>query len=81
MNNTFRNLPKQSLPGIPEDTRKSSESNADLDGEKWCIESGDANLIENLQASVRKSQTEHDRESSLSRSGASLNSGKICHPR
>ncbi|CAA7406278.1 unnamed protein product [Spirodela intermedia] len=73
-NNTFRNIPKQSLPGIPEYARKSSESNADLDGDKWCVGSGEANLVENLQSSVQKSQTDHARNSLLSRSSASLNS-------
>ncbi|KAG1371606.1 copine family protein 2-like [Cocos nucifera] len=65
VNSTFGKAEASSLPGIPEDTRKSTESTSTLDGDPLVLENLEVELFENVRASIQKSLAKDENASNV----------------
>lgn len=63
---------KHVLPCIEEETHRSSDSMSTLEGDCLSLASLEADLFEDIRASIQKSSKVSDKESSVSKAGALL---------
>ncbi|XP_010907520.2 uncharacterized protein [Elaeis guineensis] len=80
VNSTFGKAEASSLPGIPEDTRKSTESISTLDSDTLVLENIEVELFENVRASIQKSLSKDENASKLVDSCKTKEHGELNAP-
>ncbi|XP_074572005.1 uncharacterized protein LOC141828472 [Curcuma longa] len=77
VNSTFKKTEVRSLPMILEDTRKSSESTSTFDNDSWALENVEADLFNNVKASIQKSFGSGDKVSRLIKPSKKITSALV----
>lgn len=80
VNSTFGKAEASSLPGIPEDTRKSTESTSTLDSDTSALEKIEVELFENVRASIQKSLGKDENASNVVDSCMTKEHGELSTP-
>ncbi|XP_008789037.2 copine family protein 2-like isoform X2 [Phoenix dactylifera] len=80
VNSTFGKAEESSLPGIPEDIRKSTESTSTLDSDTLALENLEVELFENVRASIQKSLGKYENASNVVDSCKTKEHGELNAP-